>query len=733
MSNQHTSATSNNVSPAKSGAPKTYNKKKSKKVRKILIIVIAAIIILLLVFAKSGLFAGIFSGKTDNNANTLSLYSVSTRTITKTLTSSGTIQPNDSYTITALVSGEILDDHFEEGDTVEENQLLYEIDSSNLDSTVKRSRNSLKNAQTSLDEAKEKLEKLTVTSKYIGTVQKLYVEIGDDVNAGSIIADVVDKSTMCIDSPFMATDAANINVGDIASLTFDSFETLSGIVTEISPTTGVSPLGVVTRNITVNVRNSGGITPQTSAYVSVGDATCTSSAYFYYNDEGQIKAETSGEVEKIYFDEGQIINKNQTLLTLSSTQLENQIESLELSLDNAQSSLDDALDAYDDYNITSPISGTVISKDYKSGDTLGHSSQGGASMAVIYDMSAFKFIMSIDELDIDSLSVGQEVLVTSDAREGKQYHGKITNISIQGTTSSGTTVYPVTVTIENSEDESLRQIDENGTIHKTYKTGKTSVTDSYNLISAETSENCTAYKYSDDIIITVTTDEQGNASYLDANKKQLRLLSDGRFTTGNSFYTFSDDMSVLSLEITDESKMLKPGMNIDADIVVQKSENVVSVPVSAVMRGYVVKVVKRAEENSTESDSPAEKTEFDNAEPQINMQSNDNIAPKPGKNKSNKTIDEMTPGDYGSTNPETSYEEVRVEIGINDDEFVEITNGLNVGDIIILDEINAAGIGNTQANTPMGGMPGFGGMGGMSGPPSGGGMGGMGHPSAIRF
>jgi HlyD family secretion protein len=64
-------------------------------------------------------------------------------------------------------------------------------------------------------------------------------------------------------------------------------------------------------------------------------------------------------------------------------------------------------------------------------------------------MTALTFDMSIDELDIKELYVGQKVIVTADAAEGTEYAGKITGISIVGTTSSSVTTYPVTVVIEN--------------------------------------------------------------------------------------------------------------------------------------------------------------------------------------------------------------------------------------------------------------------------------------------
>lgn len=40
------------------------------------------------------------------------------------------------------------------------------------------------------------------------------------------------------------------------------------------------------------------------------------------------------------------------------------------SLENAQSSLEDKIEAAEDYVVTSPISGIVLSKDYTKGDTV---------------------------------------------------------------------------------------------------------------------------------------------------------------------------------------------------------------------------------------------------------------------------------------------------------------------------------------------------------------------------
>lgn len=681
------------------------NKKKRKAIKTIIIIAVALILVftisvftgiagsLISLFNLDGFISriglgGFFGLDNSSVSSQLTTYKVSTRSITQILTSSGTIEPNDQYTINALVSGEIISDYFEEGDTVVEDQPLYKIDSDNLNSSVTRAENALKNANKALDNALEELDKLDIESKVSGTIKKIYVEVGDEIGSNTLIADVVDNDTMCIDSPFMEIDCENISVGDKAIISFDTYEELQGYVTEISQVSHINTLGVRVRKVTVAVKNTGSITTSTKAYVKIGDAHCTSEESFYNNDEGQIFSKTAGEVSNIYFDEGDIINDGNIIAKLKSDDLEEQIDKLRDNVTEAEDALEDANDAYDNYNIEAPITGKVISKSYKAGDTISGGQIGSNTLAVIYDMSALKFNMNIDELDIDKLDEGQDVIVTCDSREGVEYHGTITNISIQGSTTSGTTVYPVEVTIENVEDISKRTVSEDGTVNKVYKTGMTSTERTYKLLSTSKDNDTTIYNYFGDISIKVTSD---GALY--DNSKELKKYLDGTYTQGSSFYSFSNDMSSLTLEIQNDKKMLRPGMNIDAEIIVEYRENVVAVPLNAVGRGNVVKVI-----TSSAASKDANK---------------ENV----GTNTEAKDSHNGPDNNYGKADADTKYEEVRVTVGISDDDYVEITSGLNVDDIVIVDAVVAPDSLNLPFGMMGGGnMPAGGGMpGGMSG------------------
>lgn len=85
------------------------------------------IVALLLILAFAGKF--LLSKGPSAAAITYTEERVAPRTITNSLTGSGTLQPANSYTVTTLIEGEVLSADFEEGDMVEQDSVLYEIDS----------------------------------------------------------------------------------------------------------------------------------------------------------------------------------------------------------------------------------------------------------------------------------------------------------------------------------------------------------------------------------------------------------------------------------------------------------------------------------------------------------------------------------------------------------------------------------------------------------------------------
>lgn len=369
------------------------------------------------------------------------------RDMTVSVSSTGTVTPIDSYKVSALVTGEVLEAPFEEGDWVEKGALLYRIEAKDAETAMAQAQLSVRQAQLAYQNAQNNLNPSASGS---GVVQKLYVKKGDMVSAGSPIADISDTTTMTLEVMFHSMDAQNLYAGQQATVTIDgTLETLNGTIESISPSDQVGTGGTLLRQVKVRVQNPGALTSSNSATVSVNGVDCAAGGTFQANLQQTIVALSSGEVTQVHVSQGSPVSYGTTLVTLGGTAANSTLENAAIGLENAQLSLQRAMDAMENYTVTAPISGTVIEKNFKTGDTIENSSltAAGGNLAVIYDMSTMTFAMKINELDINKIQVGQEVEITADAVEGVTFHGVVDKVNINGTTVSGMTDYFITVNI----------------------------------------------------------------------------------------------------------------------------------------------------------------------------------------------------------------------------------------------------------------------------------------------
>jgi len=371
--------------------------------------------------------------------------SVEKRTITSSLSGSGTLQPADSYTVTTLVEGEVLSAGFEEGDVVEKDTILYEIDSSDAANNIEKS-------QLSLNQARRSYEN-TMNNQYVkapisGRLYSLAVEAGDEVKQGQVIGAVRQSDNMILTVPFPADDAQTFCVGQSAVVTLDNtFETLSGTVKSVSGSDIVGAGNTVTRNVTICVPNPGGLGAEQAATATIDGACCAAPGVFTYSAYGDVTASASGTVDSVLVEEGAAVSKNQTILTLGGDSLDEAVQSARDNLRNAELSMENTQEQLENYTVTAPIRGTIVDKNYKAGETV----EGGSTLCVIYDLTYLEMTLNIDELDISSVAVGQEVTITADAVEGQVYTGVVTKVSVAGNTSGGITSYPVTVRIDETD------------------------------------------------------------------------------------------------------------------------------------------------------------------------------------------------------------------------------------------------------------------------------------------
>ena len=375
--------------------------------------------------------------------------------ISRVLEGSGTLEAIDQYEVSALVSGDVTADFFEEGDMVSKDQVLYKIDASSIEKNIDKAQNALSQSKMSYSEAVEAYSDLTVSAPCKGVIKTLYIKNGDDIKTGDRVCDIVDSDTMTLEIKFLSSQAGGIYSGQAANIEMTGGGgSYMGTVKTVSSGSTVNSLGVPVTNVEISVTNPGAITTGDTATAVVDGTACAEPGTFKYSHEETVTAKASGKVRNLSLIEGDRVSAGRTILTIESSSVSNQVKKSALSVSDAELSLKGLQDDLDQYSISSPIAGKVIQKTVKAGDKVA-SQQGSTSMAVIADLSALTMTMNIDELDISSVKVGQDVEVTADALENQVFHGVVNKVSVIGTSQNGVTTYPVEVILSDVENTDL--------------------------------------------------------------------------------------------------------------------------------------------------------------------------------------------------------------------------------------------------------------------------------------
>ena len=367
------------------------------------------------------------------------------RDLSNSLSGTGTLNPANTYNVKSLVAGKVLTSTIEEGDVVEEGTVLYTVDASDATTKAEQASITLQQAQRSYDKT---VDRQYVRAEVAGVVATLKVAKGDEVTSGQEVAVIRDSSKMVLQLEFPAADAAAFSVGQSAEVTLDgTFETLTGTVTAVTGTDALSTGNLLTRTVTIAVRNAGGLTTAQAATATINGVSCIAAKCFEYQAERTLTTLAAGTVTAINVQEGGAVNKDDIVLQISGEDLTEAIQSAAETLRSAELNMDNLQEAMNNYTVTSPISGTIIEKNAKAGDAL----TAGADLCTIYDLSYLVMVINVDELQVSDVSVGQSVQVTADAVPDKTYTGTVTRVSMKGNSSGGTTTYPVTVRIDETE------------------------------------------------------------------------------------------------------------------------------------------------------------------------------------------------------------------------------------------------------------------------------------------
>jgi len=442
---------------------------KYTKITLCVVLVIAVVLAAVLIKKRS-------DAKKAASENAAGVSIVTRGSVVNSITGSGTVEPIEKRDIVPLVNGKITHAPFEEGDTVKEGDILYQFEMTAAENAIKTAQNSVKSAENNVQKAKTNLENrntniknieediqnLTVYATESGRISDFNLIKGEE--ATGKICTITNYKEQSAVIPFNSAQIKNINVGDSATVAIEKYMINAKGSVVRKYTAPINADGVVLYNVEIKIDEdiyvSEGVEVTAVVHNSAGNISSASYGVISYAPPVTVNAEQKGKVSQINVKDGDWVNKGEIIAVLTNTDLTQELKTAkqnyadakmslsdsQSSLENAISNLEDRQEAAEDYIVTSPINGVILTKDYKTGDTV--SGQNATTMMVVADMSKMIFTISVDELDISKIAVGQSVSVTADALEGERLVGKITTLSKLGTSSNGVTTYPVEVTID---------------------------------------------------------------------------------------------------------------------------------------------------------------------------------------------------------------------------------------------------------------------------------------------
>lgn len=425
------------------GKGKHSIKKFGKK--KTMVLVIALVCI--------ALVSVVFGGKDKKQeVNIASTAFVTRGNVSKTISGSASVEPNERYEVLALVNGEILSAPFDVGDYVEEGAVLYEFDTTDVNLSLARQENSMEKSTITYNESLEQADDLNVRATCNGVIQEIFVQEGDEISQNKQVTTIINTRELKVKLPFNKAQVLEIYEG--ADAVLSSAETMSefyGTVSNISGTATALADGTSVYYVTVNFTNPGAILAGDMLGGSVNGISSHGVGKVETTSDATINSSVSGTVSSIYYKEGDYVKKGDIILKIQSDNITNSLKRSRLEYEDAKLSLQDQRNKLDDYKLTAPISGTVLTKNSKQGDTIDRTNS-SVTMMVIGDVSKLKFSLSIDELDVEKVKVGQQVNITADAIEGKTFMGVVSSIAMEGTATNGVTTYQAVVTIDDPQE-----------------------------------------------------------------------------------------------------------------------------------------------------------------------------------------------------------------------------------------------------------------------------------------
>jgi len=148
---------------------------------------------------------------------------------------------------------------------------------------------------------------------------------------------------------------------------------------------------------------------------------------------------------ELYRAEASLDEAEDRLEAMLSAPDEDEIEILEMEVDAAEQALEEAESKLEVENITAPFDGVVTSVDVEEGDIIPESGMSQVTIVHLIDPTSMELGVDLDEIDIPDVKLNQRAIIEVDALPDVQLEGKVISISPLPTVEAGVVLYNVKI------------------------------------------------------------------------------------------------------------------------------------------------------------------------------------------------------------------------------------------------------------------------------------------------
>ncbi|KKS95467.1 hypothetical protein A3B05_02980 [Candidatus Giovannonibacteria bacterium RIFCSPLOWO2_01_FULL_43_160] len=389
-------------------------------------------------------------------------------TITASVSGSGQVSVSNQVDLKAKVSGDVVYVGFKNGDAVSAGNLILQLDARDAQKSVRDTEVNLESAKLSFEKfkvenSKEKLEAdlkkayedgFNATSNAFLDLPTIMAGLNDLLFRNNFISsqtninyysDAVksydEKAALYKDDAFSSYQAAR----KAYDQNFTDYKSVSRFSDEVSIEKIVNQTYDATKLIAEAAKNASNLIQFYKDKLIERDLKPNALADTHLSSLNTYTGKTNAHITSLLSVKDAIQDKKDAFINADFD-----LKSQELSVKQRENALEDAKEKLSDYFVRAPADGIVAKINFKKGDSVS-----SGSIAATFITKQRLAEISLNEVDVAKIKVGQKSTLTFDAVPDLSISGEVAEIDTIGTVAQGVVSYIVKITFD-TQDERVK-------------------------------------------------------------------------------------------------------------------------------------------------------------------------------------------------------------------------------------------------------------------------------------